>query len=115
MVIHKPVTAVYNLMLVFYFARQYNVSCSLSWIFIAAFVCAIVAIAMPPIPGGGAVGYSILFLQMGIPSEALAVALAMDIITDFFVTAFEMFALPLSLINISSKMGTINPEVLRKN
>jgi Na+/H+-dicarboxylate symporter len=114
MVIHKPVTGVYNLLLVFYFARQYNVRCSFSWICIAVFICAIVAIAMPPIPGGGAVGYSLLFLQMGIPSDALAVALAMDIITDFFITAFETFILPLSFINISSKMGMIEPEVLRK-
>ena len=45
--------------------------------------------------------------------EALAIALAIDIIIDFFITAFEMLVLPISLINISSGMGKIDVELLR--
>ena len=77
------------------------------------FIAAIVAIAMPPIPGGGAVAYTVLFAQIGIPAEALSVALAIDILTDFLITAFDMFVLPLTLINVSSRLSMIDREILR--
>ena len=113
MVMHKPVAAIYNLLLVFYFAAAYKVSCSVSWIIIAALISAILAIATPPIPGGGAAAYTLLFAQLGIPAEALAVALTIDILTDFLVTAFEMFALPFSLINVASGLAMIDNDTLR--
>ena len=114
MVMHKPVAAIYNLLLVFYFAAKYGVSCSVTWIIIAALISAILAIATPPIPGGGAAAYTILFAQLGIPAEALAVALTIDILTDFLVTAFEMFVLPYTLINVASGIAMIDSEMLRK-
>ena len=113
MVMHKPISAIYNLLILFFFAAKYDVSCSTGWICVAVFISAVIAIATPPIPGGGAVAYSILFSQMGIPADALAVALALDIITDFLVTAFEMLVLPLSLINVSASLGMINGDILR--
>ena len=115
MVMHKPVAAVYNLFVLFFFAKQYDVSCSVSWICVAVFISSIIAIATPPIPGGGAVAYSILFTQMGIPTEALAIALSLDVITDFLITAFEMLLLPLSLINVSAGLGMIDEETLRSS
>ena len=112
MVMHKPVSAVYNMLLVFFFAEKYGINCSVSWIITAVIIASIIAIATPPIPGGGAIAYSVVFAQMGIPEEALAVALAIDIIMDFLLTAFEMLVLPLSLINISSGLGLIDKDVL---
>ena len=114
MVVHKPICAIYYLMVVMFFADRFGVECSVAWICIAVFICAIVSIATPPIPGGGAIAYSVLFLQLGIPKDALAVALAIDVITDFMVTAFEMLVLPMSLIQIASRLGMIDVETLRK-
>lgn len=114
-VMHKPITAAYNLLVVFYFASQYGLNCSVGWVCIAAFISGIIAIATPPIPGGGAVAYSVLFLQLGIPSEALAVALMLDMISDFFITSFDMFSLSISLINISSGIGMIDTDILRSD
>lgn len=114
MVIHKPVTAVYNILLVFFFAKQYNVSCSVGWLCIALIVTGIISIATPPIPGGGAIAYAVLFRQLGIPAEALTIAMALDMVTDFFITAFDMYALQITMINISSGMKMIDPEVLRE-
>ena len=80
---------------------------------IAVIISTVIAIATPPIPGGGAVGYTVLFAQMGIPMEALAIALTIDIITDFIITAFEMLALPLSLVNIAASLGMIDEKILK--
>lgn len=113
MVMHKPIAAIYNLLLVFYFASVYHVSCSVTWMILAAVVCAIVAVATPPIPGGGAVAYTILFAQMGIPTEAMAIALTIDMLTDFGITAFEMLCMPLSLVHSASRLNMIDYTVLR--
>ena len=72
-----------------------------------------VSVSAPPIPGGGTAAYTILFKQLGIPDEALAVALTLDIITDFLITALDTFDLQMALINISSKMNLIDKNTLR--
>ena len=113
MVIHKPFTAIYNLLLIFYFAARYGVPSSLTWIILAVAVSAIVAVATPPIPGGGAVAYAILFAQMGIPAEAMAVAFAIDILTDFVNTAFDMFSLQISLVHSAYRLGMVDLDTLR--
>lgn len=112
-VMHKPMTAAYNLILVMYFAGVYHVQCTPAWLVLAVFICVVVAVSAPPIPGGGSVVYTILFLQLGIPTDALAVALTLDIIADFLMTAFDMFALQMALINISAKMGRIDKSIMR--
>ena len=83
------------------------------WLITGAVICTVLAIASPPVAGGGAVVYAMMFAQMGIPSEAIALALIIDMITDFGVTAFEVTALPLTLINVSSKMNMLDEDVLR--
>ena len=113
MVMHKPIAAIYNLLLVFYFAAVYEVPCSVTWIVLAVVVCAVVAVATPPIPGGGAVAYAILFAQMGIPAEAMAVAFTIDMLTDFAITSFEMFCLPFSLVHSAVRLGMIDMKKLR--
>lgn len=115
MVINKPVTGMFNLLLVFYFASHYGLSCSLGWIVAAVFVSSVVAIAAPPIPGGAAAAYSMLFMQLGIPSDALALTLALDMLLDFVITAFSVFILQMTLIDLSAGMGMIDKEILRND
>ena len=76
-------------------------------------VCTVVSVATPPIPGGGVVAYTILFAHMGIPSDAMAVAITIDILTDFAVTAFEMLCMPLSLIHTACQLNMIDTDILR--
>ena len=112
-VVHKPSSSVYNLIIVMYFASVYHVQCTPVWLLLAVFLCIVLSVAVPPIPGGGAAVYTILFLQMGIPEAALAVALTLDIITDFAITAFDTLTLQMALINVSSKLGRIDKNKLR--
>ena len=115
MVMHKPVLGVYYALMSFFLARSYGVTCSLAWIDLAVFISAILAIATPPIPGGGAIAYALLLSQLGIPADALPFLLTIDIATDFLVTGFEMLILPLTLIRISHKLGVINTDILRSD
>ena len=113
MVIHKPFLAIYNVLLVFTLATIYSVSCSISWIIVAVFIAAILAISTPPIPGGAAIAYALLLSQLNIPTDALTLVLALDILTDFIATAFEVSVLPLTLINTSARLAMIDKDVLR--
>ena len=113
MVINKPVSGLLNLLLAFYFADVYDIPCSVGWIVAAIFVSAMVAIACPPIPGGGAAAYAMLYVQLGIPDAALALTLALDMLLDFIVTAFSVVIIQYTLIDISAGMGMIDKKVLR--
>lgn len=115
MIVHNPVAACYNIVLVIYFASVYDVSCSVGWLLVGIVVATVVAISSPPIPGGAAVSYALLFAQMGIPNEALAIVLILDVVTDFIVTAFECYVLPISLVNIAKSLDRLNDDVLREN
>lgn len=113
MIMHNPVAACYNILIIIYFAAAYGVNCSFSWLAIGVVFCTVIALSTPPIPGGAAASYALLFAQMGISEEALAVVLILDVITDFIVTAFECYVLPISLVNIAGKMGQLNLNILK--
>ena len=114
-ILHKPVNSIYYLIIAFYFANVYDVECSVMWVIIAIVLSIIVSISLPPVAGGGAVVYSIIFPSLGIPMEAVALAIAIDVITDFFVTAFEVPLLPLTLANISRDLKMVDLDILRSN
>ena len=114
LIMHNPIAACYDILLAIYFANAYGVSVSIGWLVIGIIVCTIVAVSTPPIPGGGAISYALLFSQLGIPNEALAVVLVLDVITDFVVTAFECYVLPISLVNIARPLGHLKINVLRR-
>ena len=109
----KPICAAYFLVISFFFAGMYNVSCDPIWVVMAIIVSCILAIAMPPVPGGGAAVFTMLFAQLGIPAEALPLALAVEMLCDFFVTAFEQLCRLYTLVNVSSELDMIEMETLR--
>ena len=112
MIVNKPCTAVYNMLIVLYFAGQEGITVDIAWILTMLISVVLISISTPPIPGGGAAAYALLFTQAGIPIEMLSVVLAIDMITDFFVTSSEMFCLPLSLLNSASKIGMVDRNIL---
>lgn len=44
------------------------------------------AIVVPPIPGGMIACFSMMFSELGIPTEAMALVTALDVILDYPVT-----------------------------
>lgn len=113
-VLFKPNMAIFNILAVLYFAEYYKISCSPVWIITSILITGILAIAIPPIPGGALTAYTILFLQMGIPEEALAVMLTIDAFFDFIITGFDVFSMPLVLSNNAQRFGMINENVMKK-
>ncbi len=111
MVVFKPISAIYYLLICFYFASANNITASLGWIATAVIITAVTSVAVPPIPGGATAVYSILFLQLGIPSTSLALVLAVDMLFDFIITPGNIFMLLLEMFNLSKKLGMNNGKL----
>lgn len=84
------------------------------WIVTAILTSVLLTIATPPIAGGGVALCAILFTQLGIPAEGLAIAVAIDVIADFLITATNVFSRQGELIVISSNLNMIDKDIMHK-
>lgn len=75
-------------------------------------VAIILAVAAPPIPGGAVTCYSIIITQMGVPAEAIALCITLDIIFDFLETGVNVFAVETELVDIAAKLNLLNKDIL---
>ncbi len=112
-VIFMPSTAINFMVCAIYMASYYKVKVSLLWFIIAIIICSFVAIATPPVPGGAIAAYTVIFAQLGIPAESVAIAVTLDILFDFIATAFDGAFLQLELIRQADENKMLNYDVLR--
>lgn len=106
----KPTTSLNDLLVSVFFAEMYAVSILPSWIFLLLITCGVLALATPPIPGGGMTAYTALFVQLGIPTEAIA--LEYDMLFDFVSAGFDQFSIPIELLNSALRLGLVNRKTL---
>lgn len=102
-VIFMPGGAVEFFVLSLCLAELYGVEISIIWLITAFFVSFALSVSFPPIPGGSLACITVLFTQLGIPTEGVAIAAAVDIITDYIVTATDVATLQLELVLSSNK------------
>lgn len=92
MVIYMPGAAVLHWFVSLSVAETYGIEVSFSWIVIAMITGVILAAASPPIPGGMAVAFSVLFSQLALPTQFLAVMLSLSAIIDGVLTSTNVFS-----------------------
>lgn len=95
-------------------AEFYGVSISLPWVVTGVLTASLLAIAAPPVPGGSLTCYTVLLTQLGIPSQAVGLAVAGNVILDFFMTSCGISCLQSELILSSNKLGMLDRETLGK-
>lgn len=82
---------------------------------ISLFISSLVfAFASPPLPGISPSCYALLFLQCGIPAEAISIVIALDSLTDRITTCTMVSCQQLELVQFAGTMGMLDKEVLRK-
>lgn len=113
-VIYKPSVAVLYFSSAVFAAEVYGTSVSTVWIVTAFIMSIILSIATPPIPGGALASISVLFTQLGLPAEGLAVVLALNIILDFIETPTDNLGGHAMTILAARKAGMINQDRLRQ-
>ena len=59
-------------------------------------------------------GFTVVFTQLGIPIEMMAVAIAINAIPDFPATAIHTSGWQLTLIDVADSLGMLDKETLRE-
>lgn len=95
-------------------AEFYGVAMPLSWVVTGVLTSGLLAIAAPPVPGGSLTCYTVLLAQLGIPHEAIGLAVAGNVLLDFFMTSCGISCLQSELVLSANKLGMLDRERLEK-
>lgn len=111
-VIFKPTSTAFFTIFSFCFAEIYHVDISASWLLLVALLAPLLTMALPPIAGSGILAFSILFSRLGIPTEALVVVSAVEVLSDFIDTGFNVMLRVMHLAGYAAKLGKVDRGVL---
>ena len=112
-VVFKTGGAIGFLLMALGLAENYDVAVTLPWAVTAVLITGILAVAAAPVPGGYLPCYTVLMTQLGIPEEAIALAIAGNVILDFFMTSCGLACLQSELVLVSNRLGLLDTEILK--
>ena len=81
-----------------------------SWIATALLLSVVLTCSTPTVPGGCAASFSILFSQMALPTEYLAVVISLSILLDFVCTATNVFSGECMLLMTAKRVGGMRED-----
>ena len=96
-------------------AQVYGVELTAGSLVLCVVNAVILSVAAPPIPGGAISCYTLMFLQMGIPLEAISLAAAANVVLDFTATAGQLHDLLVQLTHGAHRMGLLDAKTLRNS
>ena len=97
------------------FAEIYGIEITVPWAVIGCLTSMLVSLAIPPVPGGAMMGFTVVFTQLGIPMEVMGIALAINAITDFPCTTCNVSGWQLTLIDVADSLDMLDKETLHNN
>lgn len=113
-VVFMPTATMAVIIFTLYAAQSFGVGISITWYIMAILLTVTLQAAAPPVPGVGLLTYTVIFARLGIPSDALAIALAADVLFNFASPAMDQAMLQLDLIEEASRTRTLDEEMLRR-
>ena len=84
------------------------------WIAATAVLAVALQTATPPVAGVDLLAYAAIFSRMGIPREALILAMVADILFSFLTSAADQAILQMGLVIEADRSGQLNKELLRR-
>ena len=109
---YKASALVYFIALALNMAEIYQVGISVPWLFMAVIMAILCTIAMPPVPGGDILCYSLLFSILGFPADAMLIATALGRIIDYLDTGFNVMSLILETACEAGRLDSLDRTVL---
>lgn len=94
-------------------AGMYGVEINLSWVGAAFLLSFILSVATPPVIGGTAVCFSILFSQLGLGSQALAMIISINAFFEFLTVAVNNYCLQSQIVLLGDSIGELDVDKLR--
>lgn len=111
-VIYKPDCVVCFMTIALCMAEYYHVEITVMWLVTAVLTTALLAMATPPVPGGMLSVFTVMFVQLGIPGEAIALAVAVNSILDFVMTASSLTCLQAEVTLTTGRLNLLDAERL---
>lgn len=114
-VLYKPGFVVGLFIMDLCMAESYGIPITPLFLFMSVLTIGLLSMAVPPIPGGPLSVFTVMFAQLGIPDEALALAAAINVIMDFFMTAAGQACLQAQVALAAESVGMLDKTKLRKS
>lgn len=113
-VIYKPGGVIGFMAIAMCMAEHYSVDITVMWLVTAVLTIGLLAMATPPIPGGALSVFTVMFTQLGIPGEAIALAVAINSILDFIMTSSGLTCLQVEVTFTAGHLKMLDKEKLTK-
>ena len=94
-------------------ADMYGVEVTWAWLLAAFLLSFILSVATPPVLGGTTVCFSILFSQLGIKAEALAMIISVNAVFEFLTVAVNNYCLQSQIVLLGNSSGKLDRDRLR--
>ena len=94
-------------------AGMYGIEVTWSWVAAAFLLSFILSVATPPVMGGTTVCFSILFTQLGLNSQALAMIISINAFFEFMTVAVNTYCLQSQIVLLGNAVGELDIEKLR--
>lgn len=114
-VLYKPGFVVGLFTLALCMAESYGIPITPLFLFMSVLSVGLLSMALPPIPGGALSVFTVMFAQLGIPSEALALAVAVNAILDFFMTVAGVACLQVQVTLAADGVGMLDESKLKRS
>lgn len=88
-----------------YFVKLYGLEVSLTQLVSLCVMITLMCSAAPPVPGGGIIVLTMVFQQLNLPKEAIAVPIALDIFFDMMATGCITYSCGPSMVYLDQKIG----------
>ncbi|MGM9958510.1 MAG: dicarboxylate/amino acid:cation symporter [Erysipelotrichaceae bacterium] len=112
-VIYKPGFVVGLFATVMCLSEYYEISITPQFIIMTVLVVGLLSMASPPIPGGALSVITVLFAQLSIPAEAIALAVAVNVVLDFFMTSSGLACLQVQVTLVADSVGVLDKKRLQ--
>lgn len=110
----KPDMVISFIIVPMFLATVYSVDISVTTIILCFINAIILSVATPPVAGCALSLYTLMFMQIGIPMEALPLAIAAQTILDFPGTANKNFDMVIQLTHTADKIDMLDKEILTR-
>ena len=114
LIAYMPAAGVATIIIVLYAARAYHVGVSVIWLIIAITLTVALTAATPPVSGVGILTYTVLFSQLGIPVQALTMAMVADILIGFAATPLDQGMLQMELVHEAKTLDLLDQSALQR-
>ena len=106
----KPSCLVVMIFSSLFMAKAYNVEISVIWLLTAIVFSLIINLGVPNIPGAMVGALTMLFSQMGLPAEALALCIAINALLQFATVSVDAWALGAEIIILSKEKKELDKD-----